>query len=77
MTDGPLYRIEKMKKPVLFLHSREVIYSKPEVSAEIFEKCAAPHRVVWFEHGEHSRIRIVDREKYDRSIRDFLSDEGL
>ena len=76
VTDGPLYRIEKMKKPVLFLHSREDIYSKPEVSAEIFEKCTSPHRVVWFEHGEHSRIRPVDREKYDRSIRDFLSDEG-
>ena len=77
VTDGPVKRIEKMKKPILFLHSREDIYSKPEVSKKIFEKCRSPHRVVWFEHGEHSRIRPVDSEKYDRSIADFLTEEGL
>lgn len=70
--DGPLHRIGKLRKPILFLHSKEDIYSLPEKSSKIFERCETTHRVVWFEHGEHSRIRPVDTEKYDENIVDFL-----
>jgi len=73
-TNGPIKSIEKMKKPVLFLHSREDIYSLPEKSSVIFEKCKAPCRVVWFDEGDHSRIRYVAKEKYDGSITEFLTD---
>ncbi|MCQ2426803.1 MAG: lysophospholipase [Clostridia bacterium] len=74
ISNGPLKRIEKLKKPILFLHSREDIYSLPEKSSAIFEKCTAKKRVVWFDHGGHSRVRQAEQEKYDASIADFLRD---
>lgn len=72
-TDGPLYRIEKLKKPILFLHSKEDKYSLPEKSAEIFEKCKSDKTVVWFDRGAHSRLRITDTEKYDGAIAEFVN----
>lgn len=71
-TDGPLFRIEKLTKPILFLHSKEDIYSKPEVSSQIFEKCKSDKTVVWFEKGAHSRLRITDTAKYDGALADFI-----
>lgn len=72
--DGPYYRMPELKKPILFLHSKEDKASLPELSKKVFERCSAQHKIVWFDHGMHSRIRPVDTEKYDRSIIEFLEE---
>ena len=72
VTDGPLWRIGGMKKPVLFLHSREDRYSLPEKAEELYAACPAEKELVWFDHGAHSRLRINDPARYDRAIGDFL-----
>ena len=74
VTDGPLWRIGRMKKPLLLLHSREDQFSTPEKARELYDKCPGPKRLVWFDHGAHSRIRINDTENYDRTIRQFLAE---
>ncbi|MBP5271148.1 MAG: hypothetical protein ILO42_09350 [Clostridia bacterium] len=74
VTDGPLKRIPKLNKPILFLHSREDKYSLPDKAELLCEKCTAPKRIVWFDRGAHSRIRINNTEKYDEAIKSFLSD---
>lgn len=71
VTDGPEKRISGMRKPVLFLHSREDIFSLPEKALELYERCPAEKELVWFEHGAHSRLRITDTEKYDAAIASF------
>ncbi len=73
VTDGPIKRIGKLKKPILFLHSREDKYSLPEKAQLLYDKCTAPKRLVWFDKGAHSRIRINNTEKYDGAIVDFLA----
>ncbi len=73
--EGPETRIFLLGKPILFLHSLEDKYSVPEESKKVYRCCRTVCREVWFEHGEHSRIRPVDTEKYDRSIREFLETE--
>lgn len=71
MTSGPKDRVGKLKKPILFLHSKEDTYSLPEKTRHMYEQCRGEKKLVWFEHGEHSRLRITDFEKYDNSIVDF------
>ena len=74
VTDGPLKRIDRLKKPILFLHSRKDEYSLPEKAEEMFNKCKAPKKIVWFDCGSHSRIRINNTEKYDRAVGEFLGE---
>jgi alpha-beta hydrolase superfamily lysophospholipase len=72
VTDGPLRRIDRLKKPILFLHSLEDQYSTPEKTKELFARCTAPKKLVWFDRGAHSRIRINNTEAYDEAIAAFL-----
>lgn len=71
--DGPLWRIDRLKKPILFLHSREDPYSVPEKAVELYTKCQAPKKLVWFDHGGHSRLRLTNTEAYDSAISGFLA----
>lgn len=72
--DGPIYRIKKLHKPVLFMHSREDIYSLPENAEKLYAACEAPKKVVWFPTAAHSRIRINHTEQYDGAIISFLEE---
>ena len=70
--DGPIFRIPKLKKPILMLQSKEDKYSLPERAKDLYERCNAPKRLVYFEKGAHSHIKINASEKYDKNIIDFL-----
>lgn len=69
---GPVYCIDKLTKPVLFIHSKKDRFSLPEEMEVLYEKCTAPKKLVWFEEGAHSHIRIRNEEAYDRAISDFV-----
>ena len=71
-TDGPIKRIGKLTKPILMLHSREDLFSKPDKAQELYDKCFAPKKLVWFDHGAHSRVRINNTEAYDEAIVEFV-----
>ena len=73
--DGPIYRIDKVDRPILFLHSKEDQYSLPDRAVELYEKCTAPKKMVWFEHGRHSRIRITDTAAYDNAVITWLAEK--
>ncbi len=74
-SDGPINRIDRLKKPILFIHSRQDTYSTPDQAEKLFEKCKSPNkRLVWFEKGRHSRVRVNAPEKYDNTIIEFLKD---
>ena len=75
VTDGPIKRIRRMQKPILFLHSRQDVFSTPDKAQVLYDTCpAAQKRLVWFPVGDHSRIRINDIEGYDQSIVSFLTE---
>ena len=74
VTDGPIKRIRKLNKPILMLHSKQDQYSLPEKAQLLYDRCPAPKRLVWFDRGAHSRIRINNTEQYDNAILQFLSD---
>lgn len=70
--DGPIFRIKKMKRPILFIHSKKDQYSAPSRLEEIFAECNAPKTLEWFDKGGHSRVRINNTEKYDLTIAKFI-----
>ena len=73
VTDGPLKRIDRLTKPILFLHSKEDEFSLPEKAEMMYNKCKAEKKIVWFDRGAHSRIRINNVEKYDGAVEEFLT----
>lgn len=78
VTDGPKKRIGSMRKPILFIHSREDLFSTPEKVSELYEKCPSEDkRIVWFDHGGHSRVRVNNYEKYDQAVIDFVESLGI
>lgn len=70
--DGPIFRIHKLKKPILMFQSKEDKYSLPEKAKTLYAKCPAPKRLVYFDKGAHSHIKINASAKYDEEIIDFL-----
>ena len=80
MSDGPIDVIHKLRIPLLMLHSREDTYSLPVHAQRLYERAgSAVKRLVWFEHGRHSMLRITDTARYDLAIADFVSrfDEAI
>ncbi len=71
----PANVMDKMTVPALFMHSRADNASLPSIAEELYEKCTSGiKRVVWFEKGAHSHIRIQNKEKYDSAITDFIAE---
>ena len=58
---------------VLFLYGEKDIFSIPEKSRKLFAACASrDKKLVWFDRGGHSHLRINNTEAYDRAIIDFF-----
>ena len=73
MSSGPINVIHKLNVPLLMLHSREDLYSTPAYAQRLYDLAGAPEkRLVWFEHGRHSMLRITDTELYDTSVTEFV-----
>ena len=71
--DGPVRDIYRMQRPLLMLHSREDVFSTPDKAQELFDRCPSKEkRIQWFDHGRHSRVRLVNTEEYDRAVISFV-----
>ncbi len=77
MNIGPIDCIDKLDKPLLMLHSKEDVYSTPQFAQKLFEKAGTQKKkLVWFEKGKHSMLRITDTERYDSAISEFVKENG-
>ena len=73
--DTPIRAMKKLakNKRVLFLYGKEDIFSIPAKSQKLFNACAAEDKkLVWFDKGGHSHLRINNTEAYDQAIIDFF-----
>ena len=72
---GPIDKIDRYEKPLLMLHGTADFYSKPEAAKVLYETCASEKKeLVWFQDGRHSRLRYMDRDRYDGAIDRFLKE---
>lgn len=73
---GPYNYIGKLDKPVCFIYGLMDTYSTPDKAKELFAACgSSKKRIVWFEKGVHSHLKINAPEKYDKTVKDFLKEE--
>lgn len=73
--DKPIRAIRHIKKDarVLFLYGKKDIFSLPQKSQKLFNACVATDKkLVWFDEGGHSHLRINNKAKYDQEIIDFF-----
>ena len=76
--NGPIYVVDKIQKPILFIYSLEDKFSLPQKSEELVKKCQSKQKEVKvFEHGGHSHVRINNQEEYDKTIQEFLKKYNL
>lgn len=69
----PIDLIDKVKVPYLFLCSKEDLFSLPQRSQQLYDKCGSPDKeIVWFEKGNHSHLRIANEEAFDEAIGNFV-----
>lgn len=74
MKFGPLDVIDKLDVPLLMLHSKKDLYSRPDFAGKLFDKAGSSIKeLVWFDEGKHSMVRINNMDKYDLAINNFLN----
>lgn len=72
---GPINVIKKLNKPILFIYSKEDIYSLPDKAELLYETCPVKEkRIKFFPKGAHSHVRINNTSGYDDEISRFLVD---
>ena len=75
MKTGPINHIHKLDKPLLMIQSKMDKYSTVENAKKLFELCpSTKKKLVLYEIGDHSMLRITDTPKYDNAISEFLND---
>ncbi len=75
--DKPISAIKKIapEKRVLFLYGKQDIFSIPQKSQLLFDACSSnDKKLVWFEKGGHSHLRINNTQEYDNAIINFFKD---
>ena len=74
---SPLRCLKRIEKPILFLCGKEDVFSLPKKSQQLFDSCKSEKkRLVWFQKGSHSHLRLNNLEQYDNSIREFMEYVG-
>lgn len=71
---SPLKCVKELDKPILFIHTKNDKFSLPENAELIYNNVKTnDKKFVWFDVGTHSHIRSNATEKYDQTIKDFLT----
>ena len=70
---GPIRCIGRLDKPILFIYSKQDLYSVPEKGQLLYDTCRSKKELAWFDYGAHSKVRINNTEKYDSTVIRFLN----
>ncbi|WP_307891906.1 alpha/beta hydrolase [Bacillus swezeyi] len=71
---SPLSVITRIKKPVLFIHSKYDDYIPADSSEMLYEKKTGKKKLYIAEKGAHAMSYTHNREGYKKTVRDFLQD---
>ncbi len=70
---APIRLVKSFSHKILFLFGEQDVFSRPPKSKKLFNACSSKEKkIVWFDKGSHSHLRINNTEKYDKAISDFL-----
>ena len=73
---SPIKSMPNINQRMLFLFGKKDIFSLPKKSQMLYDACASKDKkLVWFDEGGHSHLRINNKDKYDREVIGFLHNE--
>ncbi|MED4400809.1 alpha/beta hydrolase [Metabacillus fastidiosus] len=74
---SPITVIEKIKNPVLFIHSKQDDYILPEMSKQLYDKKPGFKKIYLAEKGSHAMSFTENKEEYNKAIDHFLTEISL
>jgi len=69
---SPISVIERIEKPVLFIHSEKDDYILPSMTKELYEKKRGEKMLFLAKNGAHAQSLNENREEYEKVIDEFL-----
>lgn len=74
---SPIDVIDKIEKPVLFIHSLQDDFIFPKMTEDLYEKKQGPKTLKLFDIGEHAKSFNENSKEYEQVVADFLQENGL
>ncbi|KHD86019.1 alpha/beta hydrolase [Heyndrickxia ginsengihumi] len=69
---SPISVVERIKKPILFIHSEKDDYILPEMTKALYERKKGPKKLLVAKNGAHAQSFNMNRELYEKTIDEFL-----
>lgn len=69
---SPISVIHQIKKPILFIHSKQDTYILPSMTEALFERKTGPKKLFLAENGAHAQSLNKNKEAYEAAIDEFL-----
>ncbi|WP_445506586.1 alpha/beta hydrolase [Niallia sp. 03190] len=71
---SPITVIDKITKPMLFIHSEKDDFILPSMTQKLFEKKKGPKKLFFASNGLHAQSYNENKEAYEQAIDDFLQE---
>lgn len=71
---SPIAVIDKIKQPMLFIHSEKDTFILPEMTQQLFEKKKGPKKLFFAINGFHAQSYNENKEAYEQAVDDFLNE---
>ena len=66
--------LKKSNTPVFFVHGTDDRFVPVEMTYENYKACSAPKRLLIVPGAEHGMSYLVDKDNYEKALRDFWKD---
>ena len=74
---SPIDVVDKIEKPVLFIHSLQDDFILPKMTEDLYEKKNGPKMIKLFKFGAHAKSFNENTEEYQEVVADFLQQYNL
>ncbi|MCM3358876.1 MULTISPECIES: alpha/beta hydrolase [unclassified Psychrobacillus] len=74
---SPIDVVDKIEKPVLFIHSLEDDFILPKMTEDLYEKKRGPKMLKLFDIGAHAKSFNENSKEYEEIVSDFLKQYDL
>ncbi|TQR21051.1 alpha/beta hydrolase [Psychrobacillus vulpis] len=74
---SPIDVVDKIEKPVLFIHSLQDDFILPKMTEALYEKKNGPKTLKLFDIGAHAKSFNENSEEYEQVVADFLQQNNL
>ncbi|WP_313891056.1 alpha/beta hydrolase [Psychrobacillus sp.] len=74
---SPIEVVDKIEKPILFIHSLQDDFILPKMTEALYEKKIGPKTLKLFDIGAHAKSFNENSEEYEQVVADFLLENKL